>query len=121
MGIPLDLRLNALNLSVGDVVNRCRDNVVSKFLLHHRLNVGVAQAGGQIWKDTISRGFQRARDLTGMEWDSPPTFHELRSLAARLYHEQGIDPQALLGHKDASMTAIYKDSRGADWVRVKAG
>lgn len=48
----------------------------------------------------------------------PPTFHEIRSLAARRYAE-GTDAQALLGHKSPDMTAIYRDTRGDDWIEVK--
>lgn len=43
------------------------------------------------------------------EW---PSLHEVRSLSARLYKEQGIDIQTLLGHKNSEMTAIYEDDRG---------
>lgn len=57
--------------------------------------------------------------LTCIEWKgSPPSFNEIRSLAGRLYQEQGIDPQALLGHKDAATTAIYLDNRKVEWVSV---
>jgi hypothetical protein len=28
--------------------------------------------------------------------------------------------QAIAGHKDASMTAIYRDVRGVEWVQVQA-
>lgn len=119
--IPLDLRLETLGLSVGEAVNRCRDRVVSKFLLHHRRNYVGVQAGGPVWKDTLSRGFKRARDATGLEWEGmPPTFHELRSLSIRLYAEQGVDVQALAGHKDAATTALYRDVRGAEWIKVSA-
>lgn len=118
--IPLDLRLDVLGLSVGEVVNRCRDRVVSKFLLHHRRNYVGVQAGGQVWKDTVSRGFQRARDLSGLEWETPPTFHEMRSLSIRLYADQGVNVQALAGHKDAATTALYRDLRGAEWIKVSA-
>lgn len=48
----------------------------------------------------------------------PPTFHETRSLSMRLYAEQGVNVQALSGHKDPAMTAIYTDSRGSEWLRV---
>lgn len=27
--------------------------------------------------------------------------------------------QAIAGHKDASMTAVYREVRGAEWVQVK--
>jgi hypothetical protein len=33
--IPLDLRLQAVNWSVGEVVQRCRDVVLSRHLVHH--------------------------------------------------------------------------------------
>lgn len=52
------------------------------------------------------------------EW---PSLHEVRSLSARMYREQGVDIQTLLGHKNASMTAIYEDDRGlsaVEWKRV---
>jgi hypothetical protein len=50
---------------------------------------------------------------------TPPTFHEIRSLAERLYHQQGVNTQEVLGHRDAKSTATYRDSRGAEWVEVK--
>lgn len=31
----------------------------------------------------------------------------------------GIDAQALLGHKNPDMTAIYRDVRGAEWIEVR--
>lgn len=50
---------------------------------------------------------------------TPPTFHDLRSLALRLYHDQGVNAQALAGHKSADMTSVYRDVRGDEWVKVK--
>lgn len=50
---------------------------------------------------------------------TPPTFHELRSLSERLYRDQGINTQALLGHRHARMTEVYNDPRGAEWGTVK--
>lgn len=45
----------------------------------------------------------------------PPSLHECRSLAARMYDAQGVrDVQTLLGHSHASMTDLYKDDRGLD-------
>lgn len=45
--------------------------------------------------------FSKARDLARIDWGegSPATFHEQRSLSERLYKEQGLDTQKLLGHK----------------------
>ncbi|CAA7620087.1 exported hypothetical protein [Magnetospirillum sp. SS-4] len=47
----------------------------------------------------------------------PPTFHEIRSL---LYAEQGIDAQALLGHKSPDMTALCRDVRGSEWIEIRS-
>ena len=54
---------------------------------------------------------------------TPPTFHEIRSLAIRLYTEQyGLDfGQAIAGHKNAAVTSLYRDVRGSEWIQVKAG
>jgi len=118
--IPLSLRLDAIGLSVGDVIEGCRSSVASRYLLHHTLPFGNAPRGSCIHKDTVSRAFADARGATDLEWPgkTPPTFHELRSLSERLYREQGIDTQALLGHKHAKMTEVYADLRQAAWVTV---
>lgn len=118
--IGLGVRLQAVNLTVGDVVSRCRDRVLSRHLIHHTRSFRGAPAGSQVHQNTVSRGFQWARERSGLTWDGPPpTFHEIRSLAGRLYKDQGSDPQAILGHKDARTTAIYTDNRGAEWVEVR--
>jgi hypothetical protein len=39
-----------------------------------------------------------------------------RCESIRFDQQQGYDPQALAGHKDAGRTAIYKDNRGAERV-----
>jgi integrase len=118
--IALDVRLDAVGMTVGDVVKRCRDRVLARHLIHHSRSYGNAPAGSVVHKDSVSRGFQWAREQSGLTWDRPPpTFHEIRSLAGRLYKNQGVDPQAILGHKDARTTAIYIDVRGAEWVEVK--
>ncbi len=55
--------------------------------------------------------------MTGGE-HTQPGFHEIRSLAERLYREQGINTQALLGHKHLKTTNTYHDARGFDWITV---
>jgi integrase len=58
--------------------------------------------------------------LTWPEDQDPPTFHEIRSLAARLYEKQGnVNVQVLLGHSDPETTRLYTDSRGTEWADVK--
>lgn len=73
-------------------------------------------------RQSNSGAFANARDKAGALWPEgkmPPTFHEIRSLAARLYANQGTDAQALFGYKFPYMTAVYRDTRGDDWIEVK--
>jgi integrase len=123
--IPVAVRIDAVGLSLDDVVKRCRDAAVSKWLLHYTSPRGARKAGHEVEVQQMTRQFARARDATeGLVWEagkSPASFHEIRSLAARLYSDQYSPEfaQAILGHKSASMTALYRDVRGAEWVEVK--
>jgi hypothetical protein len=119
--IPLTLRLDALGLTVDDAIRQCRDRVAARTLLHHSRASTLARPGDPVHIDTLSRAFARLRAAAGWTDLAPPTFHEVRSLAARLYREQGVDTQALLGHKEARMTAVYQDIRGAAWIDVGLG
>lgn len=119
--IPLALKMDLLNITLGDVIANCRKSgVVSKRIIHHTLSNFKQSAGAAVHQNTISRGFQRARELTDLTWPgkNPPTFHEQRSLSERLYEKQGINTQILLGHTQAKMTAIYHDVRGAEWQEL---
>ena len=120
VAIPMSLHLQALGWTVGDVIGRCRDTVVSRHVLHHSRNCGRAKPGDKVRDMTLAQMFAEARDAAGIsvEGKTPPTFHELRSLSLRLYHDQGINAQALAGHKSADMTAVYRDVRGDEWVKV---
>lgn len=97
--------------------------IESRHLIHHSRQVSKAMPGQPIMLDTISKAFADARDRAatrlGIEFDSPPTFHEMRSLAARLHAAEGRDAQVLLGHKSSKMTDLYRDSRGAEWLEVR--
>lgn len=92
----------------------------AEHLIHLRKTVGPGKAGLPPCLDRISAGFQEARDRAGIGGESPPSFHEIRSLGARLYEKQGIDPQALLGHKSRQMVEKYLDARGSDWTEATA-
>ena len=103
-----------------DVVARCRDYAVSPYLVHffrttHRLN-----AARRLKANTLTMNFSKARDLAGINWGegSPATFHEQRSLSERLYKEQGLNTQKLLGHKTQQQTDRYHDDRGKGWSKV---
>lgn len=121
--IPLDLRLNVFGMSLGEVVAQCRrSGALSKHLVHQTVQRGNSPIGRKIWMDTLSKRFGDAVERLGVDWSpkTPPTLHEIRSLSERLYAAQGgINTQELLGHSDAAMTAIYHDSRGSEWTRIK--
>lgn len=120
LAIPLSLRNEVLDISLRDVVSRCRDAVVSKYLVHFRHTTSQANRGDQVSTKTLTSTFKKARDKSCLAWDegSAPTFHEQRSLSERLYREQGLDTQKLLGHKSKKMTDKYNDDRGKDWLVV---
>lgn len=120
IAIPLSLRLNAINWSLRDVVARCRDYAVSAYLVHFFRSTSQAERGAQVKANTLTMNFSKARDLARIDWGegSPATFHEQRSLSERLYEEQGLDTQKLLGHKTQQQTDRYHDDRGKGWSKV---
>jgi len=119
--IPLSLRLERFEMNLDDVVRQCRTTgVVSHWLLHRIEKAKGARIGSHVHVDILTREFSAAVDKLGLDWGGKqaPTFHEIRSLAGRLYKEQGnVNPQELFGHKDPRTTAIYTDGRG-EWVKV---
>ncbi|MCK2194330.1 site-specific integrase [Escherichia coli] len=120
IAIPLSLRLNAINWSLRDVVARCRDYAISPYLVHFFRSTSQAERGAQVKSNTLTMNFSKAKDLAGIDWGegTPATFHEQRSLSERLYKEQGLDTQKLLGHKTQQQTDRYHDNRGKSWVKV---
>lgn len=121
--ISTAISLESVGLDLATVIKQCRDRVLSQHLVHHSRSSGRAKAGQPLVLDTLSSAFAEARDKAaaklGITFGSqPPSFHEQRSLAARLHEAEGRDPQKLLGHRSASMTDLYRDSRGAEWIDV---
>jgi hypothetical protein len=121
IAIPLEIRLNVIDMSLADVIARCRaTGVVSKYLIHHVKHNNAVSKGSKVKTKSISDKFRLARNLAGIDDAAAPTFHELRSLSKRLYLEQGgVDTKALLGHKSDATAALYADSRGLEPVYVK--
>ena len=71
-----------------------------------------------ITSEHISKVFSEVRNESGFygNIESPPTFHEIRSLSARLQKQSGIDKkitQNWLGHATEKMTDLYL-SRGEE-------
>jgi integrase len=119
--LPMNLRLNVFGMSLEDVVRQCRSTgVVSRYLIHQTQRAKGARLGMPLHTTMITRKFHDELAKLKIDWGGkePPTFHEIRSLAARLHQEQGdVDPQQLLSHKDPKSTAVYTDGRG-EWVKL---
>ncbi|HGJ5907510.1 MAG TPA: phage integrase Arm DNA-binding domain-containing protein [Arsenophonus nasoniae] len=120
IAIPLSLRCNALDISLRDVITRCRDAVVSPYLVHYFHTTSQAKRGEKVKANTLTTNFKKARNKTNINWGegTPATFHEQRSLSERLYREQGINTKELLGHKSQQQTDKYHDDRGKGWIKI---
>lgn len=114
------------------LVARCRDAVVSPFLVHRlpeKAKPRGKQAAGrvhhtQVMPEQITRAFAEARDAAGVSDESPPTFHEIRSLGGALLREQGWtlqQVQALMGHASEAMTSVYLEGHEVPWSDVETG
>lgn len=119
--IPLTLRMDAVGMTVGDVIERCRSAGKPGPTLLRKAG------GGAIEESSLSARFHEhilaVRGAEAHKLHEWPSLHECRSLAARLYCAQGVDVQTLLGHRAAEMTAIYINDRGLsakEWKRVGA-
>jgi enterobacteria phage integrase len=118
--IPLELRLERFGMSLDEVVKQCRSTgVLSQHLIHQTEQGAWKRPGAKTHVDQLTREFTEELAKLGLKFEgNAPTFHEIRSLAGRMYREQGnVSPQELLGHTDARTTAIYTDGRG-EWVKV---
>lgn len=123
--LDVNIRLKSFGMSIGEAIKQCRDRIVSQYLVHQTRTSGSYKAGEQVTSDGISKAFTDLRDEVGIKaakGKTPATFHEIRSLAKRLYtDEYGKDfSQKLLGHKTEATAAKYSDLRGSDWDVIKA-
>ena len=120
--IPLTLRMDCIGMTVGDVIEHCRQAAKPGPTL-------LRQASGRpIEISSLSARFcQHIKAVLGDKdpgTHKRPSLHETRSLAARTYEAQGLDRkvlQTLLGHSDIEITEIYLNDRGLsrnDWKRV---
>jgi len=119
VALPLALRLDAIGVTLGEVIEMCRHYSKPGPTLLRRND------GQRIELSSLSTRFNeiiRAVHGDGVyaerEW---PSLHEVRSLSERLYRSQGIQTQHLLGHKNQEMTDKYNDDRGlsaAEWKHL---
>ena len=108
LALPLALRLDAVGLTLAEVIEDCKGYAVgSEFLLRKH-------DGHQLGDASLSARFETAREGAGvaLKDEHPPSLHECRSLSERLYRAQGINTMTLLGHKHQQMTDVYNDDRG---------
>ena len=100
------------------MITRCRDNVVSPYLVHRkpdRLKQKQAQTKDhwtKIEERYLTRGFKEAREAAGCYagWkeEEMPGFHEVRALSLHLYQKAGKDGQKIAGHATENMTKNYQ-------------
>lgn len=78
LAIPLSLRNEALNITLSDVISKCRDAAVSQYLVHFRHSTSQASRGDQVSAKTLTSTFKKARDKSGLTWEerTAPAFHE---------------------------------------------
>ncbi|MGK2889243.1 MAG: hypothetical protein ACSLEN_09360 [Candidatus Malihini olakiniferum] len=72
------------------------------YLVHFFRTTLQEKRGDDVTPRIRTMRFSKTRDKTGLRWQNstPRTFHEQRSLADRLYREQGdVDTRHLLRHK----------------------
>lgn len=115
LAIPVGLKIDELGISLEEVLLKCRELSAAKTIIS-------SPAGKVLTPATVSGNFRKARELSGLDFSGePPSFHELRSLSARLHGKQSGDSfaQHLLGHKSGVMTAKYRDDRGREWNMIE--
>lgn len=116
------------------VLQRCRDNVASPFVLHRlpekarprHMRAQKRIHHTQVLGQQVERAFARARDAAGLYEGVPypPSFHEIRSLGIALYRDAGWTKeqvQRLAGHEHVAMTEHYLDGHEVPWDRVQIG
>ncbi|EHK0833266.1 TPA: tyrosine-type recombinase/integrase, partial [Escherichia coli] len=115
IAIPTTLHVDALGISMKETLDKCKEILGGETIIASTRREPLSSG-------TVSRYFMRARKASGLSFEGdPPTFHELRSLSARLYEKQISDKfaQHLLGHKSDTMASQYRDDRGREWDKIE--
>jgi len=98
-----------------EILGRCRDDILSPYLVHRRPERKKARAGKDHWTKVderfLTRAFKDARDAAGcysdLKEEEMPGFHEVRALSLHLYKRAGKDGQKIAGHTTETMTRNY--------------
>ncbi|MFS1538878.1 MAG: tyrosine-type recombinase/integrase [Candidatus Phlomobacter fragariae] len=109
VAIPLDVEIESIKL--GNILKN----------INHDADFIITKNKKQITAVRISTEFTKFRDKTKLVWEGCPlSFHEIRSLSARLYTEKNGSEftRKLLEHKSAEMTAKYQDDRNNSWIEI---
>ncbi|WP_320412382.1 tyrosine-type recombinase/integrase [Candidatus Regiella insecticola] len=115
MEIQFITKTRTLILLLGNKSNECRQQIKSENY------VFVGRWKTCFSKGMLSNGFADSREQSSLKWQgTPPSFHEIRSLSARLHSEARSKDfaQKLLGHKSSAMTDKYRDSRRSEWNEI---
>ena len=111
-----------------EVLNRCRDNVISPFIIHQGFKENKARRAKKMSPDALTKSFARARKQSQYYEDLPPqeqpSFHAIRALGADLYRKAEwpeSEIQKLLGHTSEKMTKTYLERHDLNWVEVSCG
>ncbi|MDT4813500.1 Bacteriophage lambda integrase, Arm DNA-binding domain [compost metagenome] len=111
------------------VLARCRDDVLSPYLVHRKPERKKKREGKAHWTQVderfLTRAFKDARDeagcYKGWKEEEMPGFHEIRALSLHLYKRAGKDGQKIAGHASEEMTRNYqKDHADVIWSEVEA-
>ncbi len=108
------------------VISRCRDDIVSPYLIHRRPDrkkqkqALTKEHWTKVEERYLTGAFKKAREAAGCYkgWkeEEMPGFHEVRALSLHLYQKAGKDGQKIAGHASESMTKNYqKDHAEIVW------
>lgn len=119
ISIPLNLELKTVGLKLEEVIAQCQKGNSTEFMIS--AGIWKSSPTGSVHPNSITSTFGKARNLSGLTFqESPPSFHEIRSLAGRLYEQENGKEftRKLLGHSSERMTERYLDSRGKEYVMI---
>ncbi|EQB7930653.1 tyrosine-type recombinase/integrase [Vibrio parahaemolyticus] len=126
IAFPLKMKSPLLEQSLGEIISECRGKALSPYIIHVKDRGAKAKVGSQVDPRSLSNHFAaliKSANVTVENGKTPPTFHELRALAAKSYRNSSAfdEIQDLLGHKSKEMTDVYLDERTHKVIYVKVG